>query len=209
MDRFIQLFFAIPAPVALGAVFLLTCAEASLFFGFVIPGEIAVVLGGVLASRGSVPLAGVIAAAVGGAILGDFFGFSIGRRYGSGFLERRFPKRWPGVRTWIDKRGAPAVFFGRSTAFLRAVVPTAAGAARMSPWRFLLWNVLGGVVWGTGFSILGYFAGEGYKAVLRWAGRGSVAVTVLVVALFAAYFIKRSLDRRVTRGSDQDPAEHP
>jgi undecaprenyl-diphosphatase len=209
MDRFIQLFFAIPAPVALGAVFLLTCAEASLFFGFVIPGEIAVVLGGVLASRGSVPLAGVIAAAVGGAILGDFFGFSIGRRYGSGFLERRFPKRWPGVRIWIDKRGAPAVFFGRSTAFLRAVVPTAAGAARMSPWRFLLWNVLGGVVWGTGFSILGYFAGEGYKAVLRWAGRGSVAVTVLVVALFAAYFIKRSLDRRVTRGSDQDPAEHP
>jgi len=209
MDRFIQLFFAIPAPVALGAVFLLTCAEASLFFGFVIPGEIAVVLGGVLASRGSVPLAGVIAAAVGGAILGDFFGFSIGRRYGSGFLERRFPKRWPGVRTWIDKCGAPAVFFGRSTAFLRAIVPTAAGAARMSPWRFLLWNVLGGVAWGTGFSLLGYFAGEGYKAVLRWAGRGSVAVTVLVVALFAAYFIKRSLDRRVARGSDQGPAEHP
>src|SRR5713226_5574226 len=209
MERFTELFFAIPAPIALAAVFLLTCAEASLFFGFVIPGEIAVVLGGVLASRGSVPLAGVIAAAVGGAILGDFFGFSIGRRYGSGFLERRFPKRWPGVRTWIDKCGAPAVFFGRSTAFLRAIVPTAAGAARMSPWRFLLWNVLGGVAWGTGFSLLGYFAGEGYKAVLRWAGRGSVAVTVLVVALFAAYFIKRSLDRRVTRGSDQDPAEHP
>src|ERR1700730_14156380 len=105
MARFIRLFFAIPAPVALGAVFLLTCAEASLFFGFVIPGEIAVVLGGVLASRNSAPLAGVVSAAVGGAILGDFFGFSIGRRYGAAFLERRFPKRWPGVRAWIDRRG--------------------------------------------------------------------------------------------------------
>ncbi len=209
MDRFIQLFFAISAPVALGTVFLLTCAEASLFFGFIIPGEIAVVLGGVLASRGSVPLGGVIGAAVGGAILGDFLGFSIGRRYGSEFLERRFPKRWPGIRTWIDRCGAPAVFFGRSTAFLRAIVPTAAGAARMSPWRFLLWNVLGGVAWGTGFSLLGYFAGEGYKAVLRWAGRGSVAVTVLIAALLAAYFLKRFLVRRVTRRSKQDPAEHP
>jgi membrane-associated protein len=207
MDRFIQLFFAIPAPLALGAVFLLTCAEASLFFGFVIPGEIAVVLGGVLASRGSVPLGGVIGAAVGGAILGDFIGFSIGRRYGSTFLERRFPRRWPGIRTWIDRCGAPAVFFGRSTAFLRAIVPTAAGAARMSPWRFLLWNILGGTAWGTGFSLLGYFAGEGYEAVLRWAGRGSVAVTVLIVALLAAYLIKRLLIRRVTRGSEEDPTQ--
>ena|ERR1700737_2055414 len=198
MDRFIQLFFAIPAPLALGAVFLLTCAEASLFFGFVIPGEIAVVLGGVLASRGSVPLGGVIAAAVGGAILGDFFGFSIGRRYGSVFLERRFPKRWPRVRTWIDKRGAPAVFFGRSTAFLRAVVPTAAGAARMSPWKFLLWNVLGGVAWGITFSLVGYFAGEGYKAALRWAGRGSIAVTILILAFVAAYLLKRRIDQRLT-----------
>jgi membrane-associated protein len=204
MDRFIQLFFAIPAPVALGAVFLLTCAEASLFFGFVIPGEIAVVLGGVLASRGSVPLGGVIAAAVGGAILGDFFGFSIGRRYGTALLERRFPRRWPPVRAWIDRRGAPAVFFGRSTAFLRAVVPTAAGAARMSPWRFLLWNVLGGVAWGTAFSLVGYFAGEGYKAALRWAGRGSIALTILVVALFGAYLVKRWLDRRLT-GPDKNP----
>jgi hypothetical protein len=48
MQRLIDLFFDIPAAWALGAVFFLTCAEASLFFGFVIPGEITVVLGGVL-----------------------------------------------------------------------------------------------------------------------------------------------------------------
>src|SRR5713101_6449512 len=106
MQRFIDAFFAMPSAWTLGGVFALTAAEASLFFGFVIPGEIAVVLGGVLASRNTVPLPEVIAAAVGGAILGDFLGFSIGRRYGSAFLERRFPRRWPRVRVWIDKRGA-------------------------------------------------------------------------------------------------------
>jgi len=77
----------------------------------------------------------------------------------------------------------------------------------MSPWRFLLWNVLGGLAWGTGFSLLGYFAGEGYRAALRWAGRGSIAATILVGALFAAYLVKRALFRPVTRAVEEDPAD--
>jgi membrane-associated protein len=197
MQRLIDLFFDIPAVWALGAVFFLTCAEASLFFGFVIPGEIAVVLGGVLASRGTVAFLSVAAAAVGGAILGDFIGFSIGRRFGAAFLERSFPKKWPPVRAWIDRRGGPAVFLGRSTAFLRAVVPTAAGAARISPARFIFWNVLGGVTWGTGFTLLGYLVGEEYEAALHWAGRGSRAVLILLVTVIAFFLVKHILVKRL------------
>jgi len=197
MQRLIDLFFDIPAPWALGAVFFLTCAEASLFFGFVIPGEIAVVLGGVLASRGSIALSSVIAFAVGGAILGDFIGYLIGRRFGTAFLQRSFPKRWPPVRAWIDQRGGPAIFLGRSTAFLRAVVPTAAGAARISPGRFVFWNVLGGVTWGVGFSVLGYLVGEEYEAALHWAGRGSRAVLVLLVTVIAFFLVKHILVKRL------------
>lgn len=196
MQRLIEIFFGVPAAWALAAVFLLTCAEASLFFGFVIPGEIAVVLGGVLAARGNVRLGSVLAAAVGGAILGDFIGFLIGRRFGAEFLERRFPKKWPSVRAWIDQRGAPVVFLGRSTAFLRAVVPTAAGAARMLPARFVFWNVLGGLAWGIGFGLLGYFAGEEYEAALHWAGHGSQAILVLVVTVIAFFVVKHILAKR-------------
>jgi len=168
MQRLIDLFFAIPAAWALGAVFFLTCAEAS-----------------------------VVAFAVGGAILGDFIGYLIGRRFGTAFLQRSFPKRWPPVRAWIDRRGGPAIFLGRSTAFLRAVVPTAAGAARISPWRFLFWNVLGGVTWGTGFSVLGYLVGEEYEAALHWAGRGSRAILVLILTVIAFFVIKRILVKRL------------
>ena len=197
MQRLIDLFFDIPAAWALGAVFFLTCAEASLFFGFVIPGEIAVVLGGVLASRGTVALSSVIAFAVGGAVLGDFIGYLIGRRFGTAFLQRSFPKKWPPVRVWIDQRGGPAIFLGRSTAFLRAVVPTAAGAARISPARFIFWNVLGGVTWGVGFSVLGYLVGEEYEAALHWAGRGSRAVLVLLVTVIAFFLVKHILVKRL------------
>jgi membrane-associated protein len=82
LDRFVSLFFSIPGPWAVGAVFFLAAAETALFVGFVIPGELAVILGGVLASRAHVPLAGVIAASVAGPILGDSIGYYIGRRYG-------------------------------------------------------------------------------------------------------------------------------
>ncbi len=198
MQRLIDLFFDIPAAWALGAVFFLTCAEASLFFGFVIPGEIAVVLGGVLAARGRVALENVLTAAIGGAILGDFIGFLIGRRFGTAFLQRRFPERWPPVRDWIHQRGAPTVLLGRSTAFLRAVVPTAAGAARMSPGRFVFWNVMGGVAWGTTFTLLGYFGGEGYEAALHLAGRGSLAILILLATVIAAFVVKRLLIKRLT-----------
>jgi hypothetical protein len=67
----------------LGGVFLLSAAEAALFFGFVIPEEIAVLLGGVLASRGRVSLAAAVAAGVLGATIGDFIGFQVGRRFGA------------------------------------------------------------------------------------------------------------------------------
>jgi membrane protein DedA with SNARE-associated domain len=67
---------------ALTIVFLVPALEASAFLGFVFPGEIAVLLGGVLAYNGRAPLPAVIVAAVAGAIIGDTIGYFVGRRWG-------------------------------------------------------------------------------------------------------------------------------
>lgn len=197
ISRFIQAFLALPGPLILAGVFLLAGAEAALFFGFFIPGEIAVLLGGVLAARGRVGLGAAIAAGILGAVLGDFVGFHVGRRYGAAVLERHFPRKWPPVRAWLRHRGPPAVLIGRSTAFLRAIVPTAAGAARMPTGQFLLWNVLGGVIWATAVTLVGYFAGEGYEAAIRVAGRGGAAVLVLVALFALGIAVKRVVTRRM------------
>jgi membrane-associated protein len=168
LDRFITLFFSIPGPWAVGAVFFLAAAETALFVGFVIPGELAVILGGVLASRAHVPLAGVIAASVAGPILGDSIGYYIGRRYGENVSHRKIKKRWARAQSWIKTKGAPAVFFGRFVAFLRSFIPAAAGVARMPYRRFLPWNVAGGALWGTGSALLGYFGGQELEKIVRW-----------------------------------------
>ena len=72
---------------ALTLVFLLPALEASAFLGFLFPGEIAVILGGVLASQGRFPLVAAIAAAVIGAFVGDSVGYAIGRKYGRRLLH--------------------------------------------------------------------------------------------------------------------------
>src|SRR5262245_9863457 len=203
MEQFTDFLFAVPAGWAMAGVFLLTAAEASLFFGFVIPGEIAVVVGGVLASRGNIALPAAMGAAVAGAVIGDLVGFGIGRHFGAPLLERRFPRHWPKLRAWIQARGGPAVFLGRSTAFLRAIVPTAAGAARMAFPRFLLWNVLGGVSWGVGFTLLGYFAGEGYQVALRRLGRGSMGALILIALIAGALALKSYLVQRWSRQTQE------
>src|SRR6266540_6996364 len=73
--------------VALAIVFLVPALEASAFVGFVFPGEIAVLLGGVLAFQHRISLPAAIAAAVAGAIIGDSIGYLVGRRWGRTMLH--------------------------------------------------------------------------------------------------------------------------
>ena len=73
---------------------------------------------------------------------------------------------------------------GRFVAFVRAVMPAAAGAVRRPYRTFPIYNVLGGLVWGVGYCLLGYLAGSAYGAVERRVGTGlAVAVADLVAAL--------------------------
>jgi membrane-associated protein len=196
MNRLIELFLSVPASWALAVVFTLTAAEAALFFGFVIPGEIAVVLGGVLASFDRVALWQTLAASIAGAVIGDSIGFQVGRHFGSRWLEARFPQKWAAVAGWIARNGAMAVFFGRYSAFLRAAVPTAAGAARLPYGQFLFWNVVGGATWATAFTLLGFLAGEGYEVALKWAHRGSLALLGVLAALAFIVWGVRAMRRR-------------
>jgi membrane protein DedA with SNARE-associated domain len=155
-DRILSL----PGWLVLVLVFVFPALEASAFVGFVFPGEIAVILGGVAASRGMVPLWAVIAAAVSGAIIGDSVGYLIGRRWGTQLL-RGTVGRLPVIRTHLDKnldsardyverRKGRAVFFGRFTAALRVLVPGLAGISKVHYPTFLVYNVAGGTLWGAG-----------------------------------------------------------
>jgi membrane protein DedA with SNARE-associated domain/membrane-associated phospholipid phosphatase len=181
---------------ALAVVFGLPALEASVFVGVVVPGEIAVLLGGVLAFQQRVSLPAVTAAAIAGAICGDTVGYLVGRRWGHTILDSALGRlvkaeHLDRAERYLAARGGPAVFLGRFTAALRALIPGLAGMARLRYRTFAVYNAAGGVVWATGFVLLGYVAGTGWRRVEHLAGRASLLLLVVLVVVGAIVLAAR------------------
>jgi membrane-associated protein len=192
-----------PAYAVVGA---LTFAEAAIFTGFVLPGETAVILGGVLAYRHSVSLTAMLTLVVLAAVLGDTVGYEVGQRYGERLLGLHiFAKHQTTVdaaRARLLRVGGRAVFLARFTAFLRAVMPGLAGTARMPYRRFVAWNAAGGLIWGVGYTMLGYLAGASYRQIENYAGKFSELILVVIALAALTWFIRNRRQHRTARQAE-------
>ncbi len=185
IDKVLQPLLSLHGWQAYTLVGLLVFAEAAVLLGFVFPGETAAILGGVLASKGGVTLAGITITVVLCAIVGDSVGYWVGDKWGRKLLQLGpLRKRQKGLDTALEqlkRRGALAVFLGRFTAFLRAVIPGLAGLSRM-PYRiFLPANALGGIVWGLLYVFLGYFVGQRVEKATGIASDVLLGLILLVI----------------------------
>lgn len=197
MTEFLDSLLNVPPVLAYVLVTCLVFGEDALFVGFVLPGEMAAVLGGVIASRGNAELWLMLLLVVVAAIGGDSVGYAVGKRTGPRLHDvrvfRNKRSELEAAEDLLRRRGGSAVFLGRFIAFFRAVVPALAGAARMPYRRFLAFNAAGGMIWGSGFVLLGYLAGNSYEAVAQAAGR-DIAVVVFLLALagFVTWQVRKS-----------------
>jgi membrane protein DedA with SNARE-associated domain len=158
--------------------------------GAPLPGETALITAAVLASQGKLALPAVVATAAAGAIVGDNFGYLLGRQGARRLLSR--PGRFENVRrgflqrgeAFFERHGPKTVFFGRWLPFLRVTAALLAGAHRMR-WRtFLAWNALGGISWAISVGIAGYVLGQAAFAVLHTAGLVVIAVVAVAALVF-------------------------
>jgi membrane protein DedA with SNARE-associated domain len=183
-------------------VAVLVFGEAALFIGFILPGETAVIVAGVVASRGHVNVVTLCALVVVSAIVGDTVGYEVGRKYGERLIALPLVRsRRKGIERALEglrRRGLIYVFVGRFTAFLRAVMPGLAGMSRLPYRRFLLANASGGVLWGIGYTLLGYFAGTALSSIERVSGWVGIGILVIVIGVVVSlYFAKRRAEARI------------
>ncbi len=172
-----------------GVVFTIIGLEA---MGVPLPGESLIIAASVYAATtGRLGIVGVIVAATCGAIMGDNFGYLIGRWAGFPLLRRYGrhvglnDKRLTLGRYLFQTQGGKVVFVGRFIAILRTFVALLAGANRMD-WRsFLLWNAVGGVAWATLYGSGAYLLGNLMTRIAGPVamGLGGVAAIVIVVAI--------------------------
>ncbi|MEV8350698.1 DedA family protein [Streptomyces niveus] len=179
--------------------------------GIPLPGEIVLVSSALLASQhGDINPYILGACATAGAIIGDSIGYAIGRKGGRpllAWLAGKFPKHFGEPQIAMAERsfqkwGMWAVFFGRFVALLRIFAGPLAGVLRMPYWKFLIANVLGGIVWAGGTTAVVYSVGVVAEAWLKrfsWLG----LVLAVLIGLTSMLVIKS----RAKKASEQAEAQ--
>jgi membrane-associated protein len=139
--------------------------ETGFFVGFFLPGDSLLVTAGIFAAAGVVPLRWLLLPVMLCAILGDQIGYWIGRTAGpalyrreDSFLFRRSHLRR--AHDFYQKYGGRAVIFARFVPIVRTFCPPVAGAASMPYFRYLAFDVFGGVFWVGAIILGGFFLGR-------------------------------------------------
>jgi membrane-associated protein len=156
---------------AYGIVFLLAFLDAILP---IVPSETAVITAGVVAASGDLSLPVIVAAAAGGAFLGDNTAYWIGRRFGGPVVDRFFSggkahRRIEWAQTQLSERGGQLIVAARFIPGGRTAVTLSAGLLEF-PWkRFIAFDVLASLVWALYASLLGYIGGQAFEHA-AWKG---------------------------------------
>jgi membrane protein DedA with SNARE-associated domain len=159
--------------------------------GIPLPGETIVITGGFLAGSGELNYWWVLSSAIAGAVLGDNFGYLIGKVGGWQLLVkvasifRIQEQQLELARERYSKNAAQAVFFGRFITLLRIFAGPLAGITQMPYKKFLLYNFGGAAVWATTIVSLSFFLGKivSLEQIVGWIAQAGVAALVLVIIL--------------------------
>jgi membrane-associated protein len=142
-------------------------AESGLLVGFLLPGDSLLFVAGFLCS---VPKTGLdIRVMAFGcfifAVLGDSVGYYTGKRFGRKLFDKADSKFFKkkhliAAEEFFDRQGKVAIIMARFMPFVRTFAPIVAGIAAMRYKTFMQYNVVGGLLWGIGLTLLGYFLGR-------------------------------------------------
>lgn len=146
-------------------IFAIVFAESGLFFGFFLPGDSLLFTAGFLASQDLLKLGILLPLIVIAAIGGDSAGFWTGRKFGRWLMNRKesflFQKHnMVKAQDFYNKHGGKTLILARFIPAVRTFVPIVAGMADMEYKKFVSYNVVGGIIWGAGMTLLGYFLGN-------------------------------------------------
>ena len=166
-------------------LFLVIFAESGLLIGFFLPGDSLLFTAGLLASQNkfgldiSLLLPGCFIAAV----LGDQVGYAFGNRVGPALFRREdsrfFKKAYvEKAQSYFDQYGAKTIVLARFVPVVRTFAPIVAGVGSMRYRTFLIFNVVGGLLWAVGLTLLGYALGG-----VDWVEQNFEKAILLVIFL--------------------------
>lgn len=175
-------------------VFIATFLESTPVIGTFTPGTLFLLFFGYAVSVQDINLPLIVLTAMLGSIIGDMFGYLIGR-YAGGFLIRHKKILKVGHieqgRAFFSKHGGKSILIGRFIGPIRPIVPLIAGSIHMGISKFLFWNILGGFLWSTLYLSLGFFFGAYAREIEKVVSRTGLIICLIGVIIASWYYIKQ------------------
>jgi len=171
-------------------------SETGLMIGFFLPGDSLLFLAGMFTANGYINPAGLtpmnalillLFALTVSAIVGDQTGYIIGRRMGKTlfdaqkrpkFIKQQYLDR---TKEYYDKHGGKAIILGRFIPVIRTFVPMIAGVVHLPYKRFVVFNVIGGIVWIFSMTLLGYTIGNLFKPYVKFITLAIILISFIPV----------------------------
>ena len=174
-------------------IFILAFFESFAFVGLIIPGSIAVIIGGFLVAQGIMDLGDLFIFASLGAILGDSFSFYLGKKGIISFHENNRIFKLSLLEkgeSYFRKHGGKSVFWGRFIGWVRPIIPFVAGVFNLNKKTFYFWNILSGLLWAVTHIAVGFFFGQTWETISVWTTRGSAFLLGFFLFVFILYILK-------------------
>jgi membrane-associated protein len=146
-------------------IFGMVFAESGLFIGFFLPGDSLLFTAGLLASKGFLDISFLIGLSFVAAVLGDNTGYWFGKKTGPKIFVKEdslfFHKdHVTKAENFFKKYGPKTIILARFIPFVRTFAPILAGVGKMNYKTFFIYNLIGGLLWTAGVSLLGFWLGR-------------------------------------------------
>ncbi|WP_329026645.1 MULTISPECIES: DedA family protein [unclassified Streptomyces] len=169
----------------LAGVLVIVFAESGLLIGFFLPGDSLLFTTGLLVTTDKLhtPLWLVCVLVALAAIIGDQVGYLFGRKVGPSLFSRPDSRLFKQenvekAHEFFEKHGPKSLILARFVPIVRTFTPIIAGVSRMNYRSFIVFNVIGGVLWGVGVTLLGAALGN-----VEFVHKNIEAMLVLIVLI--------------------------
>ncbi len=149
--------------------------ENGIIFGFFLPGDYLLFLSGVFCGTRllDVPVTLLMACVFAAAVLGSLLGYIIGRYFGDNIQNRPdslfFKKKYiENTRKYFEKYGSQTLIIARFLPVVRTFSPILAGIVKMNFYKFMLYNILGGLIWTVVLVGGGFYFGEKFPWIVDY-----------------------------------------
>jgi membrane protein DedA with SNARE-associated domain len=177
-----------------------------------LPSELIMPFAGFLAARGDLDPVLVVVAGAAGSLLGALPWYFLGRKVGAARLKdlARRHGRWIALtpeeidrgRHLFEKKGPVVLVFGRLVPALRTVVALPAGLARMRLLPFVLWTVVGSVLWTGLLTLAGYLLESQYERIEKWINPVSTGIFVIIAAWYIVRVVRHPSGPQAARAGE-------